>query len=500
MTTLRHPLRWYQRELIDGARAELKRGARNVLVVAPTGSGKTVKQAHVSAGCEQRGQRCLTLAHRRELIRQASVKLLENGVPHGIIVPGRRPLPGRVMVGSVQTVARRLDRPECRDFDFINIDEAHHAITGGYLATMAASSKARGLGWTASPLRLDGLGLGRDAGGIFDAMVVGPTVADLMDDGFLVRAKVYGPPSEPVDLSKCKKAANGDYSASALRDLMDMPDETGDAVAHYRKLADGLPAIVFCRSVQHSVEVARGFREGGYRATAAHGGMKSSERDAALGGLATGAVQVVAVCDLVSEGLDIPTLFAVIILRATLSLGLLIQWWGRVLRPIYAQGFDLSTRAGRLAGIEAGTKPHAIIIDHTPNPMVHGLPDTVREWSLEGKPKRQKEEVAAALRCPQCLAIHAPAKSCPSCGYVYGKKPEREKERIVVGGELVELSHDDVSHIRSMKIKDINKKFRTIEQLEMVAAVLGHKEGWAADHIRRRDDYAMRMRYGDRVK
>ncbi|MBV8093117.1 MAG: DEAD/DEAH box helicase family protein, partial [Acetobacteraceae bacterium] len=121
-------LRPYQEGAIDNIRAAYQSGARAPLLVLPTGGGKTIIFAHATMLASARGTRTLVVAHRIELIRQASAKLTAAGVQHGIIAPGFPATNDVVQVGSIQTLARRLDR--LREFDLIIIDEAHHAVAG----------------------------------------------------------------------------------------------------------------------------------------------------------------------------------------------------------------------------------------------------------------------------------------------------------------------------------------------------------------------------------
>jgi superfamily II DNA or RNA helicase len=123
------------------------------------------------------------------LIRQTADKLARAGVPHGIFAAGLdRDHDAPVLVMSVQTAARRLDR--LPDLDFLVADEAHHSVSDTWARLIGRFPQARLLGVTATPARLDGRGLGIHAGGFFDALVIGATVAELQADGFLARTRV----------------------------------------------------------------------------------------------------------------------------------------------------------------------------------------------------------------------------------------------------------------------------------------------------------------------
>lgn len=220
------------------------------------------------------------------------------------------------------------------------------------------------LGVTATPERLDGRGLADR----FDALVCGPDIAELTRDGYLADVKLLTVP--PPDLAGINTVA-GDYAIKPLARLMSSGRLVGDAVEHYQDHAEGRPAIAFCCSVAHAELVAERFRRAA--------GMPTRERDRIIGGLASGELQVVTSCALISKGLDIPDVGAAILLRPTKSLTLYLQQVGRALRP------------------KADGRP-ALILDHAGNALRHGHPAELRCWSLKGRPAREAAERAATER------------------------------------------------------------------------------------------------------
>ena len=175
-------LRDYQVEAIKNARAELASGKKRVLIVAPTGSGKTVVAAAIIRSAVEKGKRIVFLAHRKELITQTSEKLHAFGVRHGIIKAGFAAAPQHsVQVASVQTLARRAGAAV--DADLVFIDEAHHVTSANtYQKLLDRWPRARAIGLTATPWRLDGRGLSD----LFDAHVLSTTPWALRDQGWLV--------------------------------------------------------------------------------------------------------------------------------------------------------------------------------------------------------------------------------------------------------------------------------------------------------------------------
>jgi DNA repair protein RadD len=178
-------LRPYQQRVIDRVGAEIAVGRRRLLLVAPTGSGKSVIAAAVVAdavGCQKR---VLFLSHRRELIQQTSAKLHAAGVDHGVIQAGFPTRPGEgVQVASISTLharAVRTNKMELPAADLFVIDEAHHCRARTYRRLIEAYPSAIILGLTATPCRGDGRGLGN----MFETIVECPPVAELIAGGFL---------------------------------------------------------------------------------------------------------------------------------------------------------------------------------------------------------------------------------------------------------------------------------------------------------------------------
>lgn len=457
-------LRPYQNQIINGVRQAYLAGFRAPLAVAPTGAGKTVIFTHIAMNTNLKGKRVLILVHRVELLRQTSQKLHEFGVVHGLINPKYAPnYFSTVQVASVQTIVNRLGK--IHPPDLIVIDEAHHATAGTWRKILDAYPRARVLGVTATPCRGDGSGLGIEQGGVFDHLVLGPQIGELIAGGYLVAPKVYAPLNR-LDLSKVD-INKGDFDKKQIQEIVDKPLITGNAIEHYRRFCDGAPAVAFCINIRHAEHVAAEFRAAGYRAQAVDGEMEDDTRKRILGGLSTGAVQIVCSCDLISEGTDIPAIGCAILLRPTKSLGLYIQQVGRALR----------TSAG---------KERAIILDHVGNVLMHGMPDDPRDWTLEGEKKRRKkgdaEQTIKVHQCPQCFMVFDPQPLCPGCGFV---KEVQEKTIGQESGELQEFTPEIANRIRK-KVDIEVAQARTKEDLERIARERGYKPGWVKHKLEAR--------------
>ena len=174
-------LRPYQTQLIDLARASFARGHHAPLVVSPTGSGKTLCFAEICRSAAEHKNRTLVIVHRLEIMEQTRAKLYDLGVSAGMIAPGRPPTAEMVQVAMIQTLVRRLST--VRRPDLIVLDEAHHCVSqNSHGRALAYWREVPRLGFTATPSRADGVGLHE----MFDDLIIGPTVAELVKGGFQI--------------------------------------------------------------------------------------------------------------------------------------------------------------------------------------------------------------------------------------------------------------------------------------------------------------------------
>ena len=381
---------------------------RALLLVSPTGSGKTFMFCAITQGAAELGNRTLILQHRRELIRQASLSLARLGVRHAIIAPPktveairRRHLkalgaswidPGApVAVGSIQTVVRRLQWLQAWGPVLIVLDEAHHAAANTWRQVLEAVPGARVLGVTATPIRLDGQGLGE----LFDAMIEAATIPELIDLGFLVPVRCWAPPCR-ADLSRVH-LVGGDLDREELTELLNRPAITGDAIEHYSRLCPGSPALVYCCSIRHARDVCQAFNDAGYNFGLITGETDPDERDGLIEGLEIGSLDGLVSVDVITEGLDIPRAVTCIMLRPTESEEKFLQMAGRVMRPAPGKTF------GRLH-------------DHVGNIARHGKPSALRAWSLDGRPKRKRGDLPPPglrlVQCPVCYFTSDPRHVC----------------------------------------------------------------------------------------
>ena len=403
-------LRDYQVEAITNVKKSFLNDAKSVLLTLPTGAGKTVIFSQITKLAKSKGSNVLILVHRKELIDQAGDKLTKANVKYGIIAAGHKPIDSNVQVASVQTLINRLNNVWIPSI--IIIDEAHHAVASSWQKVFNHYKDTLKLGVTATPMRMTGAGLGE----VFDDLIIGSTIPELVELGHLAKHEVYAPPNK-LNLDKIR-TIRGDFNKKEVEDELDKVDIVGDAVDNYRKLGQNKPAIAFCISVKHGQYVTNKFKEAGYTAELITGSMKSDDRKTLVDNFKNGKVQILVSIDVVSEGFDVENCSVAILLRPTQSEGLYIQQVGRVLRP----------------------EPNktAIVLDHVGNTKRHGFVDDIREFDLHQKAKsKRKGEIAPAVQtCEQCFAVFKPQPICPVCGH---EKVITKKEITYEDGELVKM-------------------------------------------------------------
>ena len=437
-------LRPYQSQLVTDIRLQYQLGRRSVLAVLATGGGKTVIFTHIAQSAAKKGNRVCILVHRQELLDQASRALTVMGVPHGLIAAGRgMDLSHAVQVASVGTIARRLHQLPQGFLQLLVIDEAHHSNAGTWAKVVGHFNAAKLLGVTATPCRSDGRGLGEH----YQSMVLGPSAAWLTEHGYLAPARVFAPPG--FDSTGLRKRM-GDFDMTQAADRVQL----GDCLSHYQQHLSGQTAIAFCCSVAHAEAVAGLFRSAGIAAASIDGSMDATTRRRLLSDLGDGRLKVLTSCQLIGEGVDVPSVGGCILLRPTASVALHLQMIGRCLRP----------QDGKTA----------VVLDHVGNTLRLGHHLEDREWTLEGVQKRDREAAPSVKVCPRCFATSpSAAQMCRDCGHVFA--PQEQRELRQVDGQLQELQHQRREQRREQS------GAVTLEQLIEVGRRRGmtNPRGWA---------------------
>ncbi len=366
-------LREYQRRAVDAARGFLREGKRSVLLVAPTGAGKSVIMTHIALGAVEKGTRVIVLVHRYELRAQMLAHLKRAGVPTG---------PGTLVdVLMVQTLTARRTMPEA---GLVLWDEVHHAVSATWkeLGTEYLKSGAILIGVTATPERDDGIGLGQ----LFQAMHVVAQRSELTREGFLVPCSVVAPDGH------VKKLAQDPHVA-------------------YREQCPGKRAAVFAPTVKAAEVFLAGFRADGVEAVLVHGTLGLHERARRLAAFTQRRAMVIVNVGVLTEGWDDPGLEVIILARKTGSISLYDQIVGRVLRPCGKCEACLSSPIRPCL-----VKPRALLIDLSGSVEIHGPPDEDRIYSLDGVGIARAGANDGVRFCKVCKCeIPQSEPRCPDC-------------------------------------------------------------------------------------
>ena len=447
-------LRPYQQQLDADITSAFNTGARAVLGVLPTGGGKSVVISERVARAHMNGARQCVIAHRTELVAQMSLHIGRRGIRHALIAPKnviaqtikehRATFNGQSFivptancsVGGVDTILARSESLENWAFQIDNwtIDEAHHVLQRNKWGKVAAMfHNARGLGVTATPSRADGMGLGAHHDGVFEAMVEGPSMRQLIDQGALCDYEIAAPESDFL-IEDEAITKTGDYSHTKMRVASEKSQIVGDVVQEYCKRAYGKRSIVFATDVETSNRMAAQFNDAGIPTASVSAKTPGDVRAEYIQRFRQGKFWVLVNVDLFGEGFDVPAVEVVQMARPTASLGVFLQQFGRALRL--------------MDGKEIG-----LIIDHVSNYKRHGLPDMPRVWTLDRRDRRAKREPhpeeIPLTACRECSRPYERFhKACPYCGHepvIEGGGRTVEQ----VDGDLVLLDRDMLAQMRA---------------------------------------------------
>ena len=394
---MRFALREYQQAAKEKVLREFERGAKSVLLSIATGGGKTIIGGDFVYDSFDRNEPVAFCVPRAELVEQTSETLDKMHIPHGVIQASHwRDFSSRsVQVCSVQTMERREGKLDL-SFDFLVLDECHinldrHIRIREIVTRANGGRRPQILGLSATPYRADG----RALSDIFDALVEGPTVAELVAQGFLAAPLHIGNPTR-VNLGEIP-ITNGEYDAGAADHEFNRLEVSGRVFDEWQKHASEVRSVAFCTSVDHAEAIARMFNEKGVSAAFIHGSMDSEKRRDTMKRFRDGEFRVLANCKVLIEGYDDPSLGCVMLINPTKSTAGFLQMVGRVLRP------------------HPG-KEHGLILDFVDAWTEHGFADDPRNISLSGGLEKGTEREAPKFRCPSCgTRLKGRPKRCPRC-------------------------------------------------------------------------------------
>ena len=410
--------------------------------------------AEIARRTTKNNKRVMFLIHRREVLDQA-IKTFKN----------QNVNPDLLTAGMVQTLTRRVDKLPIPNV--ILVDEAHHALAKSYQRILKQFPKAIVLLFTATPHRTGRTQLDQ----IADDIIVGQSIHELTDKGFLAPFRYFQPPND-FDSKLLKRGSTGDFTNESMQEAMSTKI-FGHIVKQYKRIADGKQAVVYTYSVDSAIKIANEFNSEGISAIEVDGTTSKEKRDLAVQKFRNQEIKILVNVNLFTEGVDLPNVDCVIMARPTASLALYLQFSMRCLNP----------RPGKTA----------IIIDHANNFKTFGYPDDDRDWKQAIKSGKQKSKSLltdpglSIVTCDYCFAVVKASEvkdgKCPICGKpikVHEAKPvsdvdlvEATKERqrlikeIVKNNLLKEVANKTVSELHSLK------------ELQAYAKLHDYKPGWA---------------------
>lgn len=391
-------LRPYQRKAIDEIKRHYAAGIKKVLLHLATGGGKTVIFCAILGGAVAKRRTAIMVVRGKQLVDNASKRLIREGIDHGCLQGNhwnKKPL-HPIQVCSIDTLYRRKLVPPA---DIVVIDEAHYAASESFRWLIAQYPNAYFLPVTATPHVKEGLRH------VADEVVYPITIKELIEQGYLSSPTYYAPTHlELGDVSI--DSSTSDYNNKEVAGVLGKSTVYGDIIAHYKRLCDGQPAVLFAINIEHSNMMVARFKQAGIEAVHVEADTSMTDREEALERLRTGEIKVICNVGILTTGIDIPFLRAVILARPTKSYNLYIQMVGR------------GTRV-------AENKTTFLVLDHANNLEEHGFIEAEEECDLDGGARRMKSE-RLNVTCEACYMVFVPIigdvlKVCPMCGHKNGK-------------------------------------------------------------------------------
>lgn len=343
----------------------------NILYQMPTGTGKTrlftsiIRDINIWGLRHNINFRILIIAHRSELIEQSSRSLDKYRIKHGVLagtMKDKRDLTQAIQVASIQTITHPANQCliEYLKFDFIIIDEAHHAVASSYQKLWEFCPDAKKLGVTATPWRMNNSGFAQ----IFDAYIPSMSIKEFIQKGWLATYQYYSIPISSELLKSIDSIREfdieGDYKNSALAEVCDTLKIRAQLYDSYAKNALGKKGIIYSISREHSEHICSQYQSHGVSIENIDSKTPAKVREAVINTFKNGEIDIIVNVDIFSEGFDCPDIEFIQLARPTKSLVKYIQQVGRGLR-------------------KNGDK-RCIILDNVGMYSRFGLPDEVRDW------------------------------------------------------------------------------------------------------------------------
>ena len=390
-----------------------------------------------------KGNKAIIVVHGRKLVDQASKRLEQNGVDHGVMMANHwrcRPnLP--IQVCSISTLHRRRETMKLPDAALLIIDEAHQSASASYKWLVNFYEGAHFLAVTATP------NIARGLRHVADEVVYPISMRELIGQGFLVSAEYYCP-SKPILGGVHIDKKTGDYKLDELGEVMQKASLYGDMIGSYRKFADGLPTLLFCVSVKHSKEVCASFNQAGIPAEHMDASTPDCERGPIIARLEEGLTKVVCNVGILTTGVDIPAVQCIMLARPTKSSVLYQQICGRGTRPYPG-------------------KTKFLILDFADCVAEHGFIENEAPCELDGVKEVEQRDMLV---------------TCDVCSHIWNPKEQGDyicrgvMAGVVCGYDMRVKSEADAASQRKIEI-DASYELKRVEAEKVV------EEGEIYNHI-----------------
>lgn len=410
----------YQNNAVVSVWRAWDEGFKAPLLVAPTASGKTVMSGIVfQEAVFNRGERVAFVVDRLLLLEQARITFERMGLRCGSIIADEpTDLRAPVQMISKDTLFARfasadgnrlVENHGLGHFDRICYDECHRSPNRSHSFLRRVFPDAKVLGLTATPILPSGKMIGPPH---FDKMIVAAKPSELLEQGYILDGECYAP--DDLNFDDCENATKGaDYNKLKLVAKLTKDNLVGSTIRHWKELADNKLTLVFCVNRKHATWLCD--RWNAARIPSAYMGCETPKEDRKRIFAAFKRREILAIhsSDLLTEGVDLPWVEVIQVVKPTKSLRLWLQCLGR---------------GGRKHTFEDGrVKEKFVLIDHAGCCKAHCMPNADIEWSLgrwtpEQLLKKAKErgDVPQTKACPKCFRMMPVGRtSCPNCGHVF---------------------------------------------------------------------------------
>jgi len=467
-------LREYQARAIADTYAALRKYTR-VILQLPTGAGKSIIAVRIMQAALRNEKRVLFIVERKTLKDQIAEHCNKHKIEYGIQSGDdpRYSWGAPVQIGTIQTLARRSNIDHGFGYDLIIVDEAH-LIYRHQKQIMADYANAKFLGLTATPYT-KGLGL------LWEHLVKGPSVRELIDQGHLCDYIAYAPPAGQIDTKGVKLNA-GEYNERELYDRANNDRLFANITDEWQSKAAEVPTLVFAININHSRILCERFKALGIHAEHLDCYSDDDHSRACIEAFKRGEITVLSSVFRLAIGFDAPNAGCAILARPTKSLILHRQMLGRVLRP-------------------APGKEKAIILDHSSNLERLGLPDDDTDYPLDTKNVSDRKLEGKKPRICKACGMVSPGNPCSNCGKEVKLRPVAKEST----GKLQLITPNSATGKRKLewmhmlKAIEIERRFKNGWSIYMYKEKFGEEPShrWVRAIVQPDDEVRKFVRYQD---